>query len=914
MQNTILRKQLTSCTKTLFLAYLISNGSVIAAESVPVAKVIGETTLEEIVVTASKRETKLLKTPIAITALSQAALEAKGIQTARDLGSNVPNLQIGATPDSGAFFSLRGISSTDSTEVAEASVALHLDGFYSPRPQSALALIYDVERVEVLRGPQGTLFGQNSPGGTINIIPAKPVFGEYSGKAEIQFGNYNTKQVRAAINLGITSRLAVRISGFLDRHDGFLNQVQDFTDAFYTPPAKLLSEVGPDGPLPNVVTIVKDGIPDVDQRRNKPVKRKNWYNNAQNGGARAIIRWNPIDAIETSVLISHFQDNGAGDVSLTDCGQAAGTVNACDHPLRYAKINVPGDLHLKIETYQLKLIGHLNDHMVIEYRGGIQEERRSQRSDLDAGAHPSAAWSSIGNPGPLNFADGSLNPAAVTNYYVVADDSSYTRSSRYFSHTQELQLKSTGSGSFQYVFGAFLLHEAKRIQYDVDSIESKSYGITAAGLLQPDGLPYAQRYDQQNRTTTSHALFAQADWRILPKLGLTAGYRHNWDKKGDYNGYTYLTADDRNQWYNGLYTPVAGAIRAHQSNDLLNLPNLGTDAPLGTTVPLVPSPGNPTHDTKKWSSGTFRLGAQYYANDATMLYASVSTGYKMGGFFEQADVCNHGCYEPLVYNPEFVTSYELGYKGKLFNNKLQFTLAAFYANYRDIQQSGDFVVGSQTFKTNLDGTPNANFGKPVTAYTTVNLAKAKIKGVEFEFTAIPWEHGTLSGFATYLNAKVSGSGAYTDAYARDARLIYGQTPLDITDDSGAVTKAFGTTSLVGKKLPYAPDFSISLNYRHDFDIPGDIKISPYISGKYQSKMWLDILNYDGPHLAQYQKAYAKLDANLRISTHNDKYFAEFYVENLTDIATKGFDSYTYGSVSAYYDQPRTWGLRLGGEF
>ncbi len=885
-----------------------------AAQTSAQTAVSGES--QDIIVTASKRETRLLDTPISVSALSQADLDRKGIVSARDLKGNVPNLQLGATPDSGSFFSLRGVSSTDSTEVSEASVALHLDGFYSPRPQSALALIYDVERVEVLRGPQGTLFGMNSPGGTINIIPAKPVFGEFSVKGEIELGNYSSKQARAVLNLGLSDNFAIRVSGFVDKHDGMLTQVQDKTDASYTPPAKLLAEVDANGaPLVGVQPVAKDGIPDVDQRRNTPVSPSRWYNNADTNGIRAIARWAPTKSFEASFLFSHFQDTGASDISLVDCGLAAGTVNACNHPLRYVSINNPGKLHLTIDTYQLKLTQDIGEHLTLEYRGGIQEERRTQRSDTDGGNAPAPEWSSIGNPGPVNFADGSLNAPAVTNYYAVSDDTTNTRSSRYFSHTQEVQLKSRGSGRLQYVLGAFLLHEDKRIQYDQDSPESKSFGLNADNVIQtPDGLPYAVRYDQQKRTTTSKAIFAQVDWRVLPKVGLTAGYRQTWDHKGDFNGFTYYTGDDRNQWYNGLYTPTPGSIRAHQSNNLL--PGMGNDAPLGVTVPLQ---SDATHTTKSWRNGSYRVGIQYYPDNDGMIYGSVSSGYKMGGFYELNDVCNNGCFSPLAYDPEYVTAFELGLKRKMFDNKLQFSLAAFLTKYRNMQQTGEFFVGvdQRQFYRDTSGQltiPNPNYGKDISAYTTVNLTNSVIKGIELEATAKPWAGGTFSGFATYLDAKVTSSGRFIDNYARDARAIYGQTPLNVIDENGITTQRYGDTSLLGKKLPYAPAVSISVSYRHDIDLGKSLRLSPDVAVRYQSKMWLDLQNYDGPHLSQSQPGYAKVDLSLRLATADDKFFAEVFAENVTDIATKGFDGYQYGKVTAYYDQPRTFGIRLGGEY
>src|SRR5262245_16575900 len=153
-------------------------------------------TLDEIVITASKRATNLLETPLAVTALPASALEREGVKTARDLTGMVPNVQFATGPDSGTAITVRGVTSTDFTEVGDGAMAVHLDGFYSPRPQGVLALMYDLERVEVLRGPQGTLFGMNSSSGVLNVIPAAPEFERTFAQLDGTFGNYNEQEVR----------------------------------------------------------------------------------------------------------------------------------------------------------------------------------------------------------------------------------------------------------------------------------------------------------------------------------------------------------------------------------------------------------------------------------------------------------------------------------------------------------------------------------------------------------------------------------------------------------------------------------------------------------------------------------------------------------------------------------------------
>ena len=124
-------------------------------------------------------------------------LEREGVRSLRDVAGTVPNLQLGTGTDSGTATTIRGVTSTDFTEVGEGAVAIHVDGFYSPRSQGTLALMYDLERVEVLRGPQGTLFGMNASGGVINIIPASPEFGDTFSKLDVAVGNYDSSSCTA---------------------------------------------------------------------------------------------------------------------------------------------------------------------------------------------------------------------------------------------------------------------------------------------------------------------------------------------------------------------------------------------------------------------------------------------------------------------------------------------------------------------------------------------------------------------------------------------------------------------------------------------------------------------------------------------------------------------------------------------
>jgi iron complex outermembrane receptor protein len=148
----------------------------LASTVVPASAQEGNDGLEEIVVTATKFSTNLMDTPIAVSAFSEEELDRLNISNVKDLNNLVPNMSIMVDVESNApIITLRGVRSTNTTEWGDPAVGVHYDGIYSPRPQGALALMFDIERVEVLRGPQGTLFGRNSTVGTANIISRTPI-------------------------------------------------------------------------------------------------------------------------------------------------------------------------------------------------------------------------------------------------------------------------------------------------------------------------------------------------------------------------------------------------------------------------------------------------------------------------------------------------------------------------------------------------------------------------------------------------------------------------------------------------------------------------------------------------------------------------------------------------------------------
>jgi iron complex outermembrane receptor protein len=175
-------------------------------------------------VTATKRSTSLQKTPVAVTALNSAALDDNHVQTIQDVVNLVPGFSATGQGDHGVItMTMRGIGNDSAkTEYADPEVATFVDGIYSPRPEGATALLFDLEAIEVLRGPQGTLWGRNSTVGAVNMQTVKPEIGSNAGNFELGYGNYTRLGARGAFNIPISDTMALRVAVVHEQHDGYV--------------------------------------------------------------------------------------------------------------------------------------------------------------------------------------------------------------------------------------------------------------------------------------------------------------------------------------------------------------------------------------------------------------------------------------------------------------------------------------------------------------------------------------------------------------------------------------------------------------------------------------------------------------------------------------------------------------------
>ena len=839
--------------------------------------------LEEIVVVATRFESHLMKTPVAVTAVTQDALTQHGIINVGGIAEMVPNMQMGlSTTDSGVQASIRGVTSTNFTEIGDPSVSVHVDGFYSARPQGSLALMFDVDRVEALRGPQGTLFGRNSPGGTVNIITAKADTEASYGNVQLELGNYNRRLFQGVGNMAISDTLALRAAVMHHTRDGYIDQRVDQLD-------RHIPSQG----------IIADGIPDVDQRYAGEVDGSDAYYNADEWGARLSLRWQLADSLNWDLSYDHYRNRGAGAVQLKDCNMAAGTRFACTGDDWEAAINVNGNLNMDIGSIRSALSWEIDDNTSLYWRVGYQITDREQRTDGDAGLHlpdemvdvsvPVVAWAEWGNW--LHNSWSMWSPKMESKNLV-----------------SELQL-SQEFDSFRYVAGAFYMDE------NSDSEASLDYEMHA-----PFGFPYFDYYDQPNRSVKSKALFAQGDFAIADRWTMTVGGRYTWDEKSDKDGRSYIGPWDGIAWtdegmtgfyYNGLHIPVDGQI-PHNGLNLTR--EMGPEAGPGYLADFGIVPSINDYEAK-WNEFTWRLGVQYDVSEDTMFYGSVATGYKAGGFGDQVDRCGGGTcedgstqqYTNLEYDPEEVISYEFGYRGRLLDGRMNVGATLFFSDYTDMQFTGMHAIGR------TDDPCTWAIGCELTqAWSTENIGQSEIYGLELEFNYSPWDNGHLAGYVSWLHTEIVDYRTYSEAsWMCSSREEFGAVPcVDPYEGDEIELRGRRLYDVTGNQLPFSPEYSAMVSYSHDIPLSNGYSLQPWISVRWQDDMYFTPRNLDNAVIGDYQEAHTTLDASLRFSSPDDKRLLEFYGSNLTDEFIKnwmGNDQANF--VQASFNPPRQYGLR-----
>ncbi|UAK25804.1 TonB-dependent receptor [Sphingomonas nostoxanthinifaciens] len=785
----------------------------------------------EIVVTATKRETSLERTPIAISAFSQASLDRQQVKDVTGLADFVPSLHFAQQGDQGAILlTLRGIGNDSAyTEVADPEVAIYVDGIYAPRAQGASVLMYDMQRVEVLRGPQGTLFGRNATVGAISMVTAKPTLDGFHANVEAVGGSYSRVGVKGMVNIPVTDNFALRAAFITDRHDGYID--------YQTPPS----------------------IPGLN--RSAFVTSGKKYDAADQKSARLSARWD-LGRFKWDLSGEYYKDTGSPILALNQNpapGQKfwSALVDTAPETDRYSwgvRSNMSYDF---------------TDHIELAYVAGFSRVGGNAVSDADAGAHA-----------PTQSATGTL---VLPNGAFGENRTAY---SRYDFWSHEVQLKSIGHNAIDWILGGYYSHEVNKIRFDIDQRNGYRDGT----------FNWSGTFVQADREIDSRAAFGQAVWHATSRINLTGGIRYTSDKKQDIGGrnLTYCggAASTNPNCYATSNIPGIFGIDTNGAGNITQVLNalnaesaaLGYGSLWGTT----------NNDTKgKWNKVTWLARADMQVTDTTLVYGSVSTGFKSGNIEDGG----------LLAGPETLTNYEVGSKSRLFGGRATLNLAAYYEDFKGYQVN--------QAETTRDAAGNITGSQIV----TTNAQGAKAYGVEAELTANITRLDRVNLAATYQHTRF-------DSLVTVNNGIYNVAPTNYRD-------------LKGNELPHAPHFSMTGTYEHDFPLVNGARITPRGTVHYETRSWLSYFNGDGTSgyaaanlpgkgllgtAYDQQKAYAKIDLGLTYASPGDRYEIEAFGLNVTDkrIRTSaGVSGPTNGLVPVFlsnYEAPATWGVRVRAKF
>ncbi|WP_430388937.1 TonB-dependent receptor [Dyella sp. 20L07] len=591
-----------------------SQGSSSQNASPPVEKKVKQ--LDAISVSATKRETPLQKTPVAVSAITPDTLDKERVMTVQDLTKLVPGLQGTSEGDHGVVtLTMRGIGNDSAkTEYADPEVATFVDGVYAPRPEAASGLLLDMDGVEVLRGPQGTLWGRNSTAGAISFQTAKPDIGAgFYGSAQVEAGNYNQMGARAAFNLPISSTFAMRVAMVHEQHDGYVD---------YQNPASELPSVAQ-----QQATYLATGA---DPSKFQPINADQFIHGGQKYSAqdqsavRVSALWQPSDSFKWNLSYEYFVDRGTPSMSLMQTPRAG-------QDFWSALIDTAPYLDRTSKTVRSRMDWEINDGMELSYIAGYN--RYSGKSDFDQ---------DVGVQVPTSFTTGAIYQDDRTNY------------SNYENYSQEVDLKSRGPQTVDWIVGAYYAYEDNNIRFDIPQMNGTQNGTVA----------WQGSFIQPKETVKSKAIFGQATWHMSDHWRLTGGARWSHDDKEN-----------------------AGGIGWGWDYD-----------PTVPQVPIAPStnPGPEngfavsTYNSAKYSKSkiTWLARVDTDVGEHGLLYASVSTGYKSGGTQDGG----------ALYKPESLTNYEIGSKFSFLDGHMTWNSAIYYEDFKNFQLSAPITY------------PNGNLG------------------------------------------------------------------------------------------------------------------------------------------------------------------------------------------------------------
>ena len=873
--------------------------------------------IEELVVTAQKREEAIQDVPIAVSAFSQDSLEKAKIDGGPNLQLAIPNVAFSKGNFTGFNFQIRGVGSKLVAASGDAGTGIHLNNVPLTASNLFEAEFYDVERVEVLRGPQGTLYGRNATGGVVNVITAKPV-DRFTANIKGELGNFNTQKVRGMLNVPLGDKMAVRVAGSMLKRDGFGdnlvtgNNIDDRdlfavrTTVSFNPNEKFSSYImwehfEEDDSRSRVGKqyCVKDtGAPGMPYSTNATIStfQKGFLSQG---------------CLETSVYAPGALGTPNSSATL---GGLLGNLTGLITGDAYAGKTQPSDLRdiesLKDPIYRAKtdavnfqMSYDLTDDLTLTSLTGYSKGSLFSQADYNRVAPINTLNVTPFSPGGV-FNDPQIGPS---NKFATFDISSAESEQL----SQELRLQSAFAGPLNFNIGAIALNFKSEGDYYVFGNTLTAYAQVLNGgrpcpantascvYIDPNPTPTGDGHNYYDNRTPyklkSQALFGEVYYELSDAFKLTGGLRYTNDRKQT------------------ITMPV-----------VLLAP--GSGHPIDPVTPIQKA---------EFKEMTGRFGFDWKPDlamtDSTLLYAFYSRGYKAGGMNPPQSVASGLSAVKNTFEPEFVSSFEVGMKNTMLDGSLILNATVFHYDYTGYQVSK--IVNRTSVNENID---------------------AKIKGLELEsiwepinnlrFNAslgvLQTEIGEASSIDTFnrtqgnpslivmkasnaSNCTASKAGVQGLMTLINAGALAPTTMLGVC--SGAFTgaanplKAFGidipfsdgiAKNLKGNELPNSPKATLSLGAQYTFELPagwaGTLRGDYYKQGKSYSRIYNSF--------ADRIDSWENVNATLQISNESNGIQLEAYVKNLLDDAPIT-DLYLTDDSSGLFRngfllEPRTFGVSI----
>ncbi|MDB5427760.1 MAG: hypothetical protein JWP23_1148 [Phenylobacterium sp.] len=836
-------------------------------------------TIEELVITAEKREQSLQDVPVAVTAFTDAKRELVGINSIQDMTNFTPGLEYNSSTDR---ISLRGVGRQTNVLSADASVANYNDGIYETFAVQAGRSTLFLDRVEILRGPQGTLYGRNAIGGAINEISKRPTEQPY-GEIRMTYGNYDHAIVEGAYSGPINDKVQFRIAGDWERQaQGWSKNIVPGMPS----EGNVINEWFLEGQLQaklfddklDVWIKVAGGV---------------WHNGAGGpGGSSGGWTQAPYPTFEygpTATMLNQGYGCNPNTTNVVNLSPTGCVNPSLSTPWKIARA-VPYKVTLPLyETLASHWTWHAKDFDIKYVTGGVK-----YHYELSGPTGPATLPNTIAAP---------ITSYTLPGGLVIHPQESfdYREYNGFWSH--EINLISTNDSPLQWVAGAYYFKQNYRQPvFTTNPAQPQWNGPFALpgffcartfGACAPE--TNFRRFDNRPEVNAvSWAVFGQADWKITPEWKVTGGLRYSHDRKYGRESVRILCfavpACFAAPELLGPFTPAV---------DLTQLPTV-VSAPAGT--PADPLPRGVTSLTSydpatglatrtydaSWEAVTGTAGIEWQPDNDTNVYAKYSRGYKSGGF-------NIGIFTVLSFEPwtdkETVDAFEIGLK-KNFSKTLQTNIALFHYDYQNLQipiQSVSTAGGLTQASTNF-----------------LNIPKSISQGAELEVTWQPIDHLQFLFNYSYLDAHVD-EGSAVDI-ADPAALAPGAKPLPCPA-IGCAADIFTIgipggglqrfQDLKGNALPNSPKNKIAFNVNYTWPLEiGDVTASA-------SYLWRDV-QYGALFQRPYNAApsWSQVDARVTWISKNSKTRVIAFVKNLLDDI--GYDAGAVGyRFAGTIDNPAT---------